>query len=511
MAALMAVGTFPAWGQQSSPAALPASHATPVRTSFGDSATANEMTGTNSANGGGTVAAELELLKRRIAELESSLNRNAMADDDDDSDSMEAQKRIAALESTVEKNKEAIEEVDSLFDGVLHHSHKSPKMQFYGRIHVDYWAFPEVPATIFPLEGGNPQDRFNFRRLRIGIKGDLNDNMFYKYEGEFAGGEEPSYRDAFLGFRDLPFLNTVIIGNHKRPYGLDHWNSSRYNVFIERPFVIEAHNQDSRRMGISSNKYTEDLKHSWRVGYFFQELTQTKDGYKGDHYQGELAGRLANTVWYDECSGGRGYAHWGIAGSVGYPNGLDPVNNAARYRTRPEARSDGRWLDTGRIAGADTNMLLALEGVVNVGALQVVGEYQRSNVDRLAAFGPDLQFHGGYFYVSYFLTGEHIPWDRKTGQLGRMKPFENFFAVRDCDCNVRRGLGAWQVAVRYSYADFNDEDIIGGQASAWTFALNWHWNPYARMQFNWINGEINRAPLGSGDYDIIGVRWMVDF
>ncbi len=135
----------------------------------------------------------------------------------------------------------------------------------------------------------------------------------------------------------------------------------------------------------------------------------------------------------------------------------------------------------------------------------------RANVDRLDMFGPDLQFHGGYFYVAYFLTGEYMPWDRETGTLERVVPYENFFSVRDCDCNVRRGLGAWQIAARYSYADLNDQNITGGDGSSFTLGLNWLWNPYTRLQFNYIVGEIEREPLGSGDYQILGMRLMVDF
>ena len=147
-----------------------------------------------------------------------------------------------------------------------------------------------------PLEAdGDPQDRFNFRRLRIGVKGDLNDNVFYKYEGEFAGGVASSYRDAFLGFKHVPYLQTVIIGNHKRPYGLDHLNSSRHNVFIERPFVVEAFNQDARRLGISSNGISDDQSSNWRWGIWHQILTQNEDGAVGDDYQVELAGRYAKT------------------------------------------------------------------------------------------------------------------------------------------------------------------------------------------------------------------------
>ncbi|MDG2015356.1 MAG: porin, partial [Pirellulaceae bacterium] len=127
-------------------------------------------------------------------------------------------------------------------------------------------------------------------------------------------------------------------------------------------------------------------------------------------------------------------------------------------------------------------------------------------------------FHGGYAQAAYFLTGEHMPWDRKTGTLGRIKPFENFFSVCDCDGFLQRGLGAWQVAARCSYADFSDQDINGGVGRSLTLGLNWYWNPYARMQFNYIFGNISdrgvpptAAPTVDGDYQIAGLRFMIDF
>ena len=125
----------------------------------------------------------------------------------------------------------------------------------------------------------------------------------------------------------------------------------------------------------------------------------------------------------------------------------------------------------------------------------------------------NLRFDGGYVQAAYMLTGEHMPWNRETGTLARLKPFENFFAVRDCEGSVKRGLGAWQVAARYSWADLTDQDIIGGQGDSFTLGLNWYWNPYARMQLNYIFGEIDRPELtdAGGEYNAVGVRFMVDF
>ena len=127
--------------------------------------------------------------------------------------------------------------------------------------------------------------------------------------------------------------------------------------------------------------------------------------------------------------------------------------------------------------------------------------------------------HGYYFYAAYFLTGEHTPWERKSGTLGRVKPFENFFLVNRCCGGYGGGWGAWQIAARYSYGDFSDQDVFGGVGESFTFGMNWWWTPYSRVQFNYINGEIRdrlsgdpgNIPGTSGDYNVFGSRFMVDF
>lgn len=456
---------------------------------------------------------QVERLELRIRELEddveNKLDEPAEKTEAAEEVAEEYEERFEKLEESLESQEKAIDKVTGTLPNLVYHGHKNPKMQFFGRIHLDYWTFPKVDETLFPIEGGNPQDRVAFRRVRIGVKGDLTDNMFYKYEGEFAGGNNPSYRDALIGFKNVPYLQTVIIGNHKRPYGLDHLNSSRHNVFIERPFIVEALNQDSRRLGVSANGITEDLGWNWRYGIWNQQLTQTGIGWIDDEYQLEVAARIARTAWYDESSGGRGYAHFALSGSAGQVDGGG--NNQARYRTRPEARSTSRWLDTGRIAGADDTSLIGLESALNIGAFHINGEYMRVGIDRDGAIGDDVEFDGGYVQASYLWTGEHHPWNRKTGTLDRLKPFENFFLVRDCDDATQSGWGAWETALRYSWADMNDADINGGDGSSWTLGMNWYWNAYARMQFNYINGSVENGPGGFGDYEIIGARIMVDF
>ena len=393
-------------------------------------------------------------------------------------------------------------------------------MKIIGRIHEDYWAFPgNSPGTnAFETDDPNmtPQDRFGFRRLRFGVGGDLWKTMLYRIEMEFAEPDNVQFRDAYLGWRDVPYLQTLLVGNQKRPYALDQINSSRYNVFMERPFVVEADDPATRRFGIQSYGYSEDLTWNWRYGVFNLANIQGEGVYVGDHYQGEVAGRLATTFWYDEASGGRGYGHFAVAGTVADPDGTNTPGqspNQANFQSRPEAQTDSRWLSTGIISGADNFQILGLENVWNFGSVQLVGEFLNTWVDRNGF--EDVSFPGGYAYVAYFLTGEFMPWDRETGQLARPEPLENFFLVDTCNDGVRGGWGAWQVAYRWSYADYTDQDILGGVGKSHTLGLNWYWNAYARMQFNAIHGEIDdHAPvagLTSGHYTILGTRFMVDF
>jgi phosphate-selective porin OprO/OprP len=429
----------------------------------------------------------------------------------EDEDRLE--ERVKALEDQLTKSKEKEAAAKAA-------AAAKPTQKWTGRIHADYWAFPGEDDGANVLERGDPaldiQDRFLFRRIRLGMQGTILETMLYKSEMDFNDPSDPAIKDVYFGFQELPILRTLLFGHQKRPYGLDHLNSSRYNVFIERPLVVEAINQDARRFGLCSYGVSENLAYNWRFGTYMLADMQNlgtvlaTDDPGEHHYQAELAGRFANTLWYDQTSDGRGYAHWAMAGTVADPDGTAGNDNEARFRTRPEARTSNRWINTGRIDGADTYELLALEGVINVGALQWVGEYQHVWLQR--DVDPELQFHGGYMYLSYFLTGEHVPWDRERSTIDRVVPFENFFLVNRCDGGLGRGLGAWQLAARYSYADFTVDDIFGGAGSSFTFALNWHWTAYSKMQFNYILGDIDDGPGGvNAHYNILGARFMVDF
>lgn len=445
--------------------------------------------------------------------------------------------RLAELQKEIEAIRSEWDDFQADLTEESKEKSKRPSTKIGGRVHLDYWDFTESDPGINFIENDDanfdPQNRWLFRRIRLEMAGTVPQNMFWRMQIDFNNPQTPEIKDVYLGWSGLPNNHRLILGNQKRPLGLDHLNSSRFNVFIERPLTVETFNEDARRFGLAMYGHTDDESLAWTYGVYNLENIATDGRFIGDDLQAGLYGRLFGSPWYDKTSGGRGYWHMAIAGAVADPDGdgefdLDDNRNEARFRTRPLARSDQRWLNTTRIPGADRYEVLAFESMLNIGAFQLTSEYffttlQRSNTTPIRAGGPfdatldsDLFFHGGYVYASYFLTGEHMPYNRTGGVLRRVKPFENFFLVDRCNGQRGSGWGAWQVGLRYDHLDLTDGGVNGGVGDMLTVGLNWYWTAYSKVQNNVIFGTIDQSGLAGPDHDggdfvIMGSRFMIDF
>ncbi|SRR6056297_732656 len=479
---------------------------------------------------------ESETVTPQIGTDNSSTEESVAQDKGEEDDALE---RLAKLEAQLEAMTDDWQDFQDDLAKEAKEKKKKPNMKIGGRVHADYWHFADSDPGINVIESGNPnidpQDRFLFRRLRLEMSGTVPQNMLWRMQIDFNNPGRPEIKDAYLGWSGLPNNQVLLFGNQKRPMGLDHLNSSRFNVFAERPLAVETFNEDARRFGLTMYGHNDPKSVGWAYGVYNLENINTDGRFIGDSLQLGGWGRLWSSPWYDETSGGRGYWHMAISGGVANPDGdgqfdSDDNNNEGRFRTRPLARSDERWLNTGRIPGADWYQTIGLESILNVGALQITGEYLFTTMQRdsfapapLPTLGPydanideDLFFHGGYIYASYFLTGEHMPYNRANGVLSRVKPFENFFLVDRCNGCRGRGWGALQVALRYDHLDLTDGGVNGGVGNMVTAGLNWHWTAYSKLQTNAIWGTIdqsgNAGPnFNGGDFAILGMRFMIDF
>ena len=124
-------------------------------------------------------------------------------------------------------------------------------------------------------------------------------------------------------------------------------------------------------------------------------------------------------------------------------------------------------------------------------------------------------FNGGYVQAAYLLTGEHTLYDRRLGRLAvyHVRPNTPFWLVRDGSGRICSGLGAWEIAARYSYLNLNDGPVQGGILTSETFALNWYLNNNLKVQFDYVHTDRSALPAGAipGPIDSFGIRTQIAF
>jgi phosphate-selective porin OprO/OprP len=72
------------------------------------------------------------------------------------------------------------------------------------------------------------------------------------------------------------------------------------------------------------------------------------------------------------------------------------------------------------------------------------------------------------------------------------------------------GLGAWELAVRYTYLDLSNKAIRAGRLDAMTLGLNWYLNTNAKIQFNYDYTQRGETPT-RGHVHGFGTRCAFDF
>ena len=132
------------------------------------------------------------------------------------------------------------------------------------------------------------------------------------------------------------------------------------------------------------------------------------------------------------------------------------------------------------------------------GPLSFQGEYTGVDLDDGAG---DPFFDAWYVQGSYFLTGgDHRGYKKSDGTFDRVKPAAPF----DIETG---GIGAWEVAARYSTLDLTENPVqgilgpgslaqVGGEISDLTLAVNWHPNDHTRFSLNYVLSEIEDGVTG---------------
>lgn len=419
------------------------------------------------------------------------------------------------LESRLAEVEKALKKIESKAKEDKKKAAEKPSVSVIGRAYLDTVAFGQNDQSRAIY--GDAKDTTFFRNARIGAQGNAFDVMAYKFEVDVAPRDSQdlsrvAFRDVYLQIKELPLLQNVRIGHFKEPLSLEELTSSRFITFMERSMsnaFIPAFNA-----GVATFGYTENERATWSIGafasgqdtppYVTEDSTLSGDGTAG-------TARVTWTPWFDEEYAGRRLLHVGLGYRYCYL-----FADTQRVRARPETAVGPYVVDT-RIGDVDTlthvqnSQTLAPEIALVLGPFSVQAEYMMHTYTRDAGFTNPV-FNGGYVFVSYFLTGESRAYNRKEGRFERIKPFENFFRIRGEDGYLCTGIGAWELAYRYSWIDLNDGGILGGIAADHSFGVNWYLTPYARLMFNYVHSM--DSPNGARPdtfIDVLAMRAQFDF
>jgi phosphate-selective porin OprO/OprP len=425
-----------------------------------------------------------------------------------------------------------------------------PLIRLSGFFQLDDGLFSQGAASRNRI--GNAYDGVSFRRTRLQAIGKLTEFTGYSIEMDFAAAGHPSFMDVWGEQAELPFFGTLRIGQFRQPGTMDSWTSIRHLEFLERSAAFQA-TEPFRRPGIMAYAMSEDERTAWAYSVYATGLTfwngsETSYATIGDNRNGaqignnggvSFAGRITHLPYYDDLTDGRYLLH--VGGGYNYSSvggSGDSGSFAKTYRSAifPEffvgdAVGSGLTgagtplvLDTGRILANDFSFF-HLELAGNAGPAHFQTEAILEMVNQFG--GPTIMQPSAYFQCGYMLTGESIGYLKQAGVFDyNVVPFTPFFGTGRK--GRIRGWGAWEIAARYSYVDLSGvnvrpENILPGAATAvppspnagvlneTTVGVNWWWNRFTRVQFNWIHSMPNYVGYGYAPFDIYGTRFQIEF
>jgi len=397
--------------------------------------------------------------------------------------------------------------------------HLGGVLQYDATFYTGGWGVQNLPGGV-----GQFNDGVNARRLRLMLDGTWYDTFDYKLEVEFMNGfspagltgpastatvsNSPGPTDAFVTIKHVPWVGNVRVGNQKEWFSLEHMESARQLMFLERSHLFDFSQpsafNNGRSPGISTFRTWANDSLFTAIGVYKNESDLLGFGLGDGDYA--VTGRVAALpVWLPQAQ-----TYWHVGGAMSH---RDPDGGQVRVRVRNGVRNAPFPLlnliaDTGTI-DADSQTLFNLESAFVSGPLTVSGEFTTNVISGARVGGADLgslAFNGFYAQASYFLTGEHREWDPQVGFFKRVTPLRQF--------DPRRGSwGGWEVGARASHLNLDDGGVNGGRLSNVTLGLTWYWTANMRVQANYdyLYRDGGTNPLARGPIHSLGMRLALDF
>jgi phosphate-selective porin OprO and OprP len=364
---------------------------------------------------------------------------------------------------------------------------------------------------------GDEKNATGIRSARLGVSGSGFDVIKYQVEFDFApsptgnasdAGDDSSNtsgkvrcKSSYITITSLPLMQNIQVGYFKEPFSLERLINDNYITFMQRSVATSAL-APGRHLGVMMFGDSDSENATYALGCFCEHddaLVQS------DHAGADCTGRVTWLPYYDEATNGRGLIHTGLSYSY-----HSPYKNEYEVEYRPESYFALKNKSS-TLTDVQDRHEIGVELANVYGPLSIQAEYYVNFIERTSYADCDAQ--GAYACVSYFLTGENRPYKRSRGVFERVRPYENFFRVRDENDSISTGKGAWELKYRYSWLDAYDNGNLGFQTCHdHTVGVNWYLNPYTRFMFEYIHSGINQNQgSGVGSLDIFQARAQIDF
>ena len=361
--------------------------------------------------------------------------------------------------------------------------------------------------------------QYRARQLFLGAEGMIGP-FAYRLEGGAANGSAWSWDDAVIEYKTRDGL-LLTVGNQKVG-GLENLTSIKTITFMERgPFG------DLTDSGFVLAAQVTKLGRNWSLrgalqGDSINKADVTTGGYDANNTR-ERSGFMARATWApvmtpsDTVHLGASVRYRDAGGETGFT-----YSAAANTAYRPQNAAGGVYLSTGAVGKSDTTWSGEAAWAHRNVSLQ--GELAQIRVDRVSTAlsaangGDNFNVVTGYVFASWFPTGEVRPYS-VAGQFGKIK------VLRPID---KGGPGAYELALRYDYADLSKmsantvvaQTAQPGLATAGTYegvTAGANWYPYnnVRLMTNVTKAKINNRRVGAvendADVTVVQARMQIEF
>lgn len=344
------------------------------------------------------------------------------------------------------------------------------KIRIGGRLQADT-TFGGSDVNFEGSEGGEPVTEF--RRARMYLSGVWAKDWKFKFQYDFADDQSGAtantngIKDAYIAYTGFKPVS-ITFGHHKMPLSMEELTSSKYITFIERSQLVNGIVADTgggRQYGLSAKSYFNNMFTA--AGGIYAGSSNEDDAENAFGF----TGRLTFSPIHEKTR----MVHLG----VGFNHHKDH-DGGLNIDGEPEIHPGADILETEGGGWKTANTFVAEAAAIH-GPFAIQAEYATAELEDGPAGVADADADAWYIYGSYYLTGESRNYKWKKGSYSQTK-VKNPLG--------KGGLGAWEVALRYTSGDYDNTDGLAtdsSEADILTAGLNWYPINNVRFSGNYVS------------------------